>query len=173
MHFERIAEEPLRIDALGGVVRTGINAARDGQLRAEIARVGLVSGRLFLLDLHGRRNVRVRGFHFGPDFLHDFEWMHVDVPVGAKLGTFPATDAPILDDDLEVLLAPNRADRALRHAKWVAARSTSSGDKKVIVAQTVAQQAGHPVVGLCASAHASVAARAIVEIDEEEILRLE
>src|SRR5207237_7528164 len=63
--------------------------------------------------------------------------------------------------------------RALRHTKRVTTGSTSSGDKKVIVAQTVAQQAGHAVVGLCASAHASVAARAIVEIDEQEILRLE
>src|SRR5438128_1427916 len=168
-----IAEKASRLDALGRVVRTGIDATRRGQLRAEIASVRLVSGRFFLLDLDLGWSAFLLGFDLGLYLLDHFQRMHVDVAVRAKLGAFAATDAPVLDDDLEIFLASNRANRALRHTKRVTTGSTSSGDKKVIVAQTVAQQAGHAVVGLCASAHASVAVRAIVEIDEQEILRLE
>src|ERR1700730_609584 len=98
--------------------------------------------------------------------------MHVDVAVRAELGAFPATDAPILDDDFEVFLAPNGADRALRHAKWIARRSASRRDQKMIVAQAIAQQTGDAVVRLRASLHTGIAARAVIQIDEQEILRL-
>ena len=122
-------------------MRTGINATRDGELGAEIARVRLVGRRFFLLDLHRRRNIRVRRFHLGPDFLGHFERVHVDVAVRAKLRAFPATDAPVLDDDLEVLLPPDRADRALRHAKRIAAGTAGGGDEEMVVAQSVAEEA--------------------------------
>ena len=92
--------------------------------------------------------------------------MHVDVPVGAKLGAFPAADAPILDDDLEVLLPANRTDRALRHAKRVAAGTTRRGDEKMIVAQAVAKQPRDSVVRFRAGLDARVAPGAVVEIDE-------
>ena len=48
---QRIAKKTLRIDALGRIMWTGINAAWRGKLRAKIASVGLISGHLFLLDL--------------------------------------------------------------------------------------------------------------------------
>src|SRR4051812_8536020 len=41
LDFERVTEEALRVDSFRSVVRAGINAARDGQLGAEIAGVCL------------------------------------------------------------------------------------------------------------------------------------
>ena len=99
--------------------------------------------------------------------------MHVDVSVRAKLCALAATDAPILDDDFKIFLAPDRTNRALRHAERVAARSTGRSDEKMLITQTVAQQARNALVGRGTSAHASVAACTIVEIDEEKILRFE
>src|ERR1700719_4241465 len=99
--------------------------------------------------------------------------MHVDVAVRAKLRAFAATDAPILDDDLEVFFAPDGADRALRHAKRVATRSTCGRDEKVFVAQTATKQSRHAIVRGRARANTGVAARAVFEIDQEEILGFE
>src|ERR1019366_1837643 len=57
---ERIAEETLRIDSFSGVVRTGVDAARRGELRAKIAGVRFIDGRIFLLDLDLGRNAFLR-----------------------------------------------------------------------------------------------------------------
>src|SRR5207248_6317049 len=99
--------------------------------------------------------------------------MHVDVSVGAKLGTFSATDAPIFDDDFEIFLSPNGTNRALRHAKRIAARSTCSGDQEMFVTQTIAEQPRNSVVRLRASADTRVAASAVLQIDQQKILGLE
>ena len=99
--------------------------------------------------------------------------MHVDVAVGAKLGAFAAADAPVFDNDLEILLASDRTDRALRHAERVAAGSTGGGDEEMFVAQTIAEQTRDAVVRLGAGADAGIAAGAIVQVDEQEILRFE
>src|SRR3954469_14751993 len=104
---QRITEETFRVDALRGVVRTGINAARNRQLGAEVARVRLERGRFFLLDFHLRRDTFDLRFDLRPDLLRYVERMHVDVAVRTKLGAFPAADAPVLDDDFEALLPAN------------------------------------------------------------------
>ena len=115
LRFEGVAKKALWIDALGGVVRAGVDAARCGKLRAQVARVRFVSGDFFLVDLHrGRR--AFGAFHFRLGFPNDLERMHVDIAVGTKLGAFAAADAPIFDDDLEIFFAADGADRALRHA---------------------------------------------------------
>ena len=99
--------------------------------------------------------------------------MHVDVPVGTQFGAFAAADTPILDDDLERLLSPDRTDWALSHAKRVAAGTTRGGDQESVVVQAVADQPRDTVVGIGAGGHARVAPGAIIEIDEEKILRFE
>ena len=99
--------------------------------------------------------------------------MHVDVAVRAELGAFPAADAPVLDDDLEVFLPADRTDRALRHAKRVATGTTRRCDEEMIVAQPVAKQAGDSVVRFRAGLDARVAAGAVVEIDEQQVLGFE
>src|ERR1051325_10177184 len=99
--------------------------------------------------------------------------MHVDVAIWAKLGALAATDAPVFDDDFEILFASDRANRALGHAKRIAAGAAGRGHQKVIVTQAVSKQSRDAVMGLRASSHASIAARAIVEIDQKKILRFE
>ena len=99
--------------------------------------------------------------------------MHVDIAIGAELRALPAADAPVLDDDLEIFFSPDRTHRALRHAKRIAARSTRGGDEEMFVTQSITEQSGDTVMRLGACLHACVAARAILEIDEQQILRLE
>src|SRR5438105_4711600 len=48
---DRVAEKSLRIDPVGGVVRTSVDAARRGKLRAKVAGVRFVSGYFLFLDL--------------------------------------------------------------------------------------------------------------------------
>src|SRR4029077_6765688 len=111
--------------------RASIDATRHGQLCAEIAGIGLVSSNLFLLDLDFCRCAFLVGFHLSLDFFDYFERMHVDVAIRAELRALAATDAPVLDDDLQVRLASNRTDRALSHAKRVATGSTSCRHQKM------------------------------------------
>ncbi len=171
--FERVPEKPLRIDAFSRIVGTGVDAARDGELGAKVAGVRLVSCRFLFLDLDRRRDVRVRGFDLGLHFLGHFQRMHVDVAVRAKLGAFAAADAPVLDDDLEVLLSANGADRALRHAKRVAAGTARGRDKEMVVAQSVPKQARNSVVRLGAGLDTGIAPGAVVEVDQEKVLGFE
>src|SRR5260370_31651880 len=126
---------------------TGVNTARRGKLGAKIAGVRFVSGYFLLLDLHLRRRALFT-FDLRFHFLHQLERMHVDVAVGTKLGALAATDAPIFNDDFDIFLTPNRTDRALRHAKWVATRPTCGRDQEMLVTQAVAEEPGHPVVRL-------------------------
>src|SRR5512145_2505476 len=93
-------EELPRLDPHGGVVGTGVHAARLLELGAEVA-----AGRLQPDD----RLLPARGIP-----LH-LERVQVDVAVGTLLGAAPARDAPVLDDDLERVLSPDRADRAADH----------------------------------------------------------
>ncbi len=152
-------------------MRAGVNTARCGKLCAEIAGVRLVRSRLFLFDLDLRSRPRLRRFHLRPDFFHHFDRMHVDVSIRAKLGAFSAADTPVFDQDFKILFAPNGTHWALGHAKRIATGATGSGNQVMIVAQPVSQEAGHAVMSICASPHTSVAPGAVVEIDEEKILR--
>src|SRR5205085_8651456 len=72
-----------------------------------------------------------------------------------------------------IFLSPNGTNRALRHAKRIAARSTCSGDQEMFVTQTIAEQPRNSVVRLRASADTRVAASAVLQIDQQKILGLE
>src|SRR5207237_5339535 len=51
---DRVAEKSLRIDALGRVVRTSVDAARGGKLRTKVAGIRFVGGHFLFLNLHLR-----------------------------------------------------------------------------------------------------------------------
>src|SRR5579864_1655186 len=98
--------------------------------------------------------------------------MHIDIAVGTILRAQSATDAPILDNHFQRIAPPNRADRTAHHAQRVAALPAGSRDKIFIEAQAFANQPRHAVVSVSASAHASIAARAALEVENQQTLRL-
>ena len=154
-------------------MRAGVDAAGRGELGTEIAGVRLVRGRLFLLDLDLRRHAFLLRFNLDLDLLDHLQRMHVDVAVGTQFRAFAAANAPVFNNDFEVFLPANRADRALRHAKRIAAGTAGRRHQVVLVAEAVAQQSRNAIMRLCTGAHTGVAARAIIQVDEEKILRLE
>ena len=98
------------------------------------------------------------------------ERMQVDVAVGAVVRAQAAADAPVFDDDLERVAAADRADRAADHAQRIAALAAGSGDQVFVEAQTFADQAGDAVVGIGASAYALIAARAALQVENQQAL---
>src|ERR1043166_3565606 len=173
LRLSRVTEKSARIYPLGRIMWTGVNAARRGELCTEIARVRLVGRGLFLLDLNLWRHPRLGRLHFCPHLFYHFERVHVDIAIRAELGAFFATDTPVFDQDFEVLFSPDRTDWALSHAKRIPAGAAGSGNQIMIVAQTVPQKAGHTIVRIGTSPHTGVATGAVVEIDQEKILRFE
>src|SRR6267142_1799048 len=141
-------------------MRTRVHAARLFQVCAQIAR------RSFLLDscLLAARALRIVDHHF--------ERMQVDVAVGTIPRTEAAADAPILDDDFERIAPSNRADGAADHAERIAALPATGGDKILIEAQAIADEASDSVVRISASIHTGVAARAILQVQNQQALRL-
>jgi hypothetical protein len=97
-------EEGLGVYAVGGVVRAGVDATGFFQMCAEVA------GGCFLLHC-GFLAAGVIGI-----FGHYFEWMEIDIAVGAIPGAEAATDAPIFDNDFQGISAPDCADRTTHHA---------------------------------------------------------
>src|SRR5436190_24282920 len=82
----QMPEEFIRIHAVRGIMRTGIDTARLGVFGAKIAGRGLLLGhdralacRIGILDI-------------------DFERMQRDVAIGAVLRAKPAADTPVLND---------------------------------------------------------------------------
>src|SRR2546421_12035987 len=145
---EHFGEKCARIDAVRGVVRTGVNAAWFFQVRAEVTRSS------FLLDrrLLAAGSLRIVNHHF--------ERMQIDVAVRTILGAEAAADAPILDDDFERIAPANRADRAADHAKRVAALAATRSDKILVEAQAIADEPRDAVVCVGAGIDAGITARA-------------
>ena len=142
-----------------GVVRAGVDAAGFFQVRAEIAGSG------FLLD-DGFLAAGVFGV-----VGQNFKRMQVDIAVGTIARAETAADAPIFDDDFQGIAAANRADWAAHHAKRVAALAAACGDKITIKTQAVANQARDAIVSVGAGVHAGIAARTVLQIEDEQALR--
>src|ERR1700687_5665400 len=138
---EHIGKKGARVDPMRGVMRTSVDAAWFFQVRAEIARSG------FLLD----------GRLLAPGPLriinHHFEWMQIDVAVGAILRAEAAADPPIFDDYFDGIAPSNRADRAADHAERVAALAAARGDKVLVEAQAITDEAGDAVMCIGAGGH--------------------
>src|SRR6266478_4453599 len=157
---EHVGKKCARVDAVRRVMRTRVHAARLFQVCAQIARRSflldscfLAAGALGIVD-------------------HHFERMQVDVAVGTILRAEAAADAPILDDDFERIAPSNRADGAADHAERIAALPATGGDKILIEAQAIADEASDSVVRISASIHTGVAARAILQVQNQQALRL-
>src|SRR5229473_423033 len=156
---EHVGKKRARVDAMRGVVRAGVDAARFFQVRAEIARSR------FLLD----RRLLVPGSLRIVD--HHFEGVQIDVAVRTVLRAEAAADAPILDDDFQRIAPSNRTDRTADHAEWIAALPATRGDEILIETQTIADEPGDAVVRVGAGVDASIAARAILQIQNQQALR--
>src|SRR5215467_3768496 len=96
--------------------------------------------------------------------------MQIDIAVGAIARAEPAADAPILDDDLKRIAAANRADRAADHAEGVATLAATGSYEVAVKAQAVAHQTRDAVMSVGASVHAGIAARAILQVKNEQAL---
>ncbi len=100
--------------------------------------------------------------------------MHLDGPVGALLGTALAADAPVFDDDLTLVAAMNRADRAADHAHRVQAGAAGGGHEVLFDARPFEKEPALAVVmGADAGLHALVAARAALQVHEHQLLALD
>ena len=152
-------EKLARLDAMRGVVRAGVDAAWFFEVCAEVARSGfLLDGGFFAAGMLGI-------------FGQDLEGMKIDVAVRTVARAKATADAPIFDDDFQRIAAANGADGAANHAKWVAALAAACGDEKMIEAEAIADKARDAVVSIGASVHASVATRAVFEIEDQQALR--
>src|SRR5262249_53752726 len=102
----------------------------------------------------------------------DGEVVDVDVAVRAVLSAQPAADAPVLDEDLERVPATDRPDGTPDHAQRIAARAAGRRDQVLVEPKPVADEPGDAVVRVGARTHAQIAARAPIEVEEQEVLRL-
>ena len=142
------------------VVRARVDAAWFRMLRAEIAR----SGFLFHDRARTPRRIRIGNLNG--------KRMHVDIAVGTILRAQTATDAPVFDDHFQRIAAPNRTNGTTDHAERVAALPARGGYQVFVEAQAFANQARHAVVSASASPNARIAARATLEIENQQTLRL-
>src|SRR5947208_4191238 len=152
-------EERERLDAVRGVVRARIHAARLRMFHAQIA-----TGRL----LPGRRDHPVRLLRIGD---LDLERVQVEVAVRTIPNAEAATDAPVLDDDLHRVAAPDRSHGAANHAERIAARATRGRDEVLVESQPFTNQTRHAVVRVRTRAHALIATRALLQVQQQETLR--
>jgi hypothetical protein len=156
---EHVCEKGAGIDAVRGVVRTGVDAAWFFQVRAEVARSSFLLDRRFF----SAGSLRIINHHF--------EWLQIDVAVGTILRAEAAADAPIFDDNFERISPSNRADGAADHAQRVAALAATRGDEILIEAQAIADETRDSVVSVSASVDAGIAARAVLQIQNQQALR--
>lgn len=140
-------------------MRAGIDAAWFLQVRAEIA------GSRFLLD--DRFLAACIFWIIG----EDFKGMKIDVAVGTIARAKAAADTPILDDHFEGIAPANRTNRASHHAEWIAALAATRSNEIAVKAQAIAHEACNPIVRIGAGIHTGVAARAILQVENEQALR--
>jgi hypothetical protein len=101
----------------------------------------------------------------------DRKGMQIDVSVRAVVRTQTASNAPILDNHFQRISAADRSHWAPHHAQWVATLPARGGDQILVETQAFAHKPANPVVSVCASAYALIAARAAVQVEHEQALR--
>ena len=141
------------------IVRTCVNATRLRQVGAQIAG----SGFLFYDRFGAAGMIGI--------FVHHLERMQIDIAVRTVACAQAAADAPILDDDFERIAAANGADRAAHHAERIAALPATGGNQILLEAQAIANQTGNAIVSVRAGVNAGIAARAFLQIEDQQTLR--
>ena len=100
----------------------------------------------------------------------DAQAVHLNRSVGTLVGAFAAPDAPVLDDDLPIPAAVDRAHRTAHHAQRVEASAATRRDEVVLETQAVAHQPRNTVV---VRRHACldtfIAPRALVQIEQQQV----
>src|SRR5207253_2893765 len=96
----------------------------------------------------------------------------VDVAVWTVLGTEAAADAPVLDNDFERIAASDGADRAAHHAQRIAAVPARCGHQVLVETLPFAHQPRYAVVSIRAGPHARIAARAPLQVHDQQALSL-
>src|SRR5580693_6068692 len=157
---QHLRKERPRVHAVRRIVRARVNAARLLQMRAQIAGGSLLLYYRFLFP----RALQV--------FDHHFERMQINISVRAVPRAQPAADAPILNNYFQRISPPDRSYWTPDHAKRVAALSARSGHQILFEAQAFPHEPCYPVVSVGARVHACVATRAILQIENEQALRL-
>ena len=148
-----------RVYSMRRIMRASINAARLLQMRAQIARSSL----LLHHSLSFARSLQV--FH------HHLERMQIDVSVRTVPRAKPAPDAPVFDNHFQRISPPNRSYRTSHHAQRVAALPARSRHQILIEPQAFPHQPCDSVMCVSASINASIAPRAIFQIQNQKALR--
>src|SRR6202162_3363523 len=156
---DSIGKESFWIDAMSCVVRACVNTTGLGQIGAQVAG----SGFLFYDCLGAAGTIGI--------FIQYLERMQIDIAVRAVARAQAAADAPILDDDFERIAAANGADRAAHPAEGVAALPTTGGNQILLEAQAIANETGNAIVSVRAGVNAGIAARAFLQIEDQQTLR--
>jgi hypothetical protein len=146
------------IDAMRGVVRTGVDAAGFFEVSAEIAR------RCFLLDdcFLAAGPLGIVGHHL--------EGMKIDVAVGTVTRAKTAADTPVFDDDFERITAANRAYWAANHAQRIAALAARCSNQELIEAKAFSDKTSDALMSVGACVDAGIAARAFLQIKDQKAL---
>jgi len=107
---------------------------------------------------------------FGQDALV----VHLDRAIGTVLGTLLAADAPVLDDNVEVIAATDRANRTADHAHRIATGPARGRNEEAIEAFAVEEEP-RSTVGMRFDTllHALIAARAAIQVDQHQLLALD
>ncbi len=149
-----------RIHTVRRVMRTRIYTARLLQMRAQIARRGLL--------LH-HRLLAPRVFQI---FHTHLERVQVNISVRAIPRAQSASNAPIFDDYFQRISPPDRSDRTSDHAQRIAALPAGRGHQKVFESQSLAHRPRRPVMRIRASVYTRVAPGAILQVQHQQALRL-
>jgi hypothetical protein len=141
------------------IVRACVNTTRLREIGAQVAG----SGFLFYDGFGAAGMIGI--------FIHHLERMQINIAVRTIARAKTAADAPVLDDDFERVTAANGADRTAHHAKRIAALPATGSNQILLEAQAIAYQAGNAIVSVRASVYAGVAARAFLQIENQQTLR--
>ena len=102
---------------------------------------------------------------------HQTGILHLDRAVGTLLRAAFAADAPIADEDFLVVTALNRVHRATDHAHRIETGPASGWHEILGLARPNQKETAIAIiVRIDAGAHAFVAARAAVEVDQHQLL---
>src|SRR5262249_3315728 len=116
--------------AVRGVVGTGVDTTGNGRWAEVVTQVArrrpLADDRDSAVPVPGVRGGLAGGGRG-----------HVDVAARAILGALAAADAPVLDHDLQVGAAADRAHRAAHHAVGVQARPAGARDQVLVESQAL------------------------------------
>ena len=142
-----------------GVMRASVHTTRLLMIQAQVTRGSF--------ELHARdSSSRVRRI-----VQFNRKGVHVDISIRTIVGTLPAADTPVFDDDLERIATANGPDRATNHAQRIAALPARRGHQITIESQAITNEPADAIVSVGTGPHALVTTGAAIEVEDEQALR--